>query len=221
VTDGKTAQTGWIQPHNGEKAFAITRLLANRQSHARGIVYSPGCALETFDIAITELRRYVYSFHCEPSPEIEIHGWIPHLGRLYDGDFRIEAKYVADWAPDFFKYDDGTTTEIPLVSAGTLDDQNHFHLPIPNLTADKFAGSPIHDGEIRIYIRNQKSGQIIDQWRFTSPDPKLRATRFGGIPIGSIKPDSDLFTFCPARSVLAHDQFGFALRPEPDSVCLP
>jgi hypothetical protein len=221
VSDKTTVRVGWINPQDGELTYAITRLSANDTSQVRGIVYSPGCALQTFDIAIQEPRSYRYSFPCEPISQIEIHGSIPQLGRLYDGDVRIEAKYVADWAPDFFKYDDGTTTEIPLGGAGTLDDQNHFHLPIPDLSRDKLAGSPTRGGEIRIFIRNQKSGQIIDLWKFTPQDSKLRATRFGGIPIGFIKPDSGLFTFCPARSVFAHDQFGFALRPEIDPACSP
>lgn len=221
ISDRTTVRTGWINPQEGEHIYAITRLSASNTSHVRGIVYSPGCVLQTFDIAIQELRSYQYSLRCEPVSQIEIHGSIPQLGRLYDYGVRIEANYVADWAPDFLKYDDGTTTEIPLGVSGTLDDQNSFRLPIPDLATDKLAGSPIHGGEIRIFIRNQMSGQIVDQWRFTSKDPKLSATRLGGIPVSLIKSGSGLFTFCPARSVFAHDQFGFALRPDIEPACSP
>jgi hypothetical protein len=210
-----------MTPQDGQHSYTITKLAANNTTHVRGIVYSPGCALQAFDIAIQEARGYRYSFPCEPTSPIEIQGAIPQLGRLYDGDVRVEAKYVAAWAPGLLKYDDGTTTEIPLGGVATLDEQNHFHLLIPDLSRDRLAGAPNRDGEIRIFIRNRESGQIVDQWRFASHDPKRGGTKFGGIPVGLIKPDSGVFAFCPTGSVFAHDPGGFALRPEIAPACSP
>jgi hypothetical protein len=210
-----------MNAQNGKPIYAITRLSAGDRARVRGIIYSPGCALRAFDIAIQEPRGYRYSFVCEPISQIEIRGAIPQMGRLYDGDVRIEAKYVVDWAPEFFKHDDGTTTEIPLGGSTRLDDKNQFQLLVPDLSRDKLAGSSTHGGEIRIFIRNQESGQIVDRWRFMSHDPEVRSAKFGGIPIGLIKPDSGVFSFCPTGSVFAHDESGFAARPETNSACSP
>jgi len=221
MSDGATVRSGWMTSQDGKPIYAIAKLSANRTAHVRGIVYSPGCALQVFDIAIQEPRAYRYSFACEPISQIEIRGSIPVRGRLYDGDVTVEAKYVAHWAPELFKHDDGTATEIPLGGSARLDDQNQFQLLVPDLSRDSLAGAPDHGGEIRIFVRNQESGQIVDRWRFISQDPKLRRTRFGGIPIGLIKPDSGVFAFCPIGPVFAHDEFGFAVRPEVRSACSP
>ena len=59
VSDKTTVRTGWINPQDGEHNYTVTRLSANKTSHLRGIVYSPGCALQTFDIAIQELKRII------------------------------------------------------------------------------------------------------------------------------------------------------------------
>jgi hypothetical protein len=221
MSDGTTVRSGWMTPPDGNPIYAITRLSAGDRARVRGIVYSPGCALQAFDIAIQEPRSYRYSFACEPIPQIEIRGSIPQKGRLYDGDVGIEAKYVVDWAPEFFKHDDGTVTEIPLGGSARLDDQNQFRLLIPDLSRDKLAGSRDHGGEIRIFVRNQESGQLVDRLGFISQEPELRRTRFGGIPTGLIRPDSGVFAFCPIGSVFVHDEFGFAVRPEMRSACSP
>jgi hypothetical protein len=186
VRDRTTVRASWMNPQDGEHIYRITKLSASSTSRARGVVYSPGCALQTFDIAIQDVRSYRNSFPCEAISQVEIHGSVPPLGRLYAHDIRIEAKYVADWAPEFVGYDDGTTTEIPLGRAATLDDQNQFRLSIPDLLKDKLACSTIHAGEVRIWVRDQVSGRIVDQWRLTSRNPKLRPTRLGGIPIACL-----------------------------------
>jgi hypothetical protein len=147
---------------------------------------------------------------------VEIHGTVPYLGKLFDHDFKVEAKYVPDWASDFFGYDDGTTTEIPLGPAVALDDQSHFHLSVPDL-----AGSRIGEGEIRIFIRDQVTVQIVDQLRVASRNPKVQASRLGGIRIESLKVDGGVFAFCPTKSTYAHDEFGFALRHDDDDGCPP
>ena len=221
VSDKTTVRAGWINPQDGEHTYAITRLSASNTSHVRGIVYSPGCVLQTFDIAIQELRSYQYSLRCEPVSQIEIHGSIPQLGRLYDYGVRIEANYVADWAPDFLQIRRRHHHGDPVRRCGNPRRSKYFRLPIPDLAQDKLAGSPIRGGEIRIFIRNQKSGQIVDQWRFTSKDPKLRRRSLEVFPSALLNRSSGLFTFCPARSVFAHDQFGFALRPEIEPACSP
>jgi hypothetical protein len=99
VRDRTTVRAGWMNPQDGEHIYKITKLSASSTSHARGVVYSPRCALQTFDIAIQDVRSYRYSFPCEAISQVEIHGSVPPLGRLYAHDIRIEAKYVADWVP--------------------------------------------------------------------------------------------------------------------------
>ena len=127
---------------------------------------------------------------------------------------------MAVWVPDFFGYDDGTTTEIPLGGGGTIDAQNRFRLAITDLSRDRLANSPNHSGEIRIFVRDQKSGQIIDQWRSVPQDAGVPVQKFGGIPVGLLhRTDGGAFSFCAVRSVSAHDEFGFAIRREAESDC--
>ena len=198
VKDLTAVRSGWIVSRDAEHPHTVTNLRPSPTNHIRGIVYSPGCALQTFDQPIQDARSYQYVFHCEPIPKVEIHGTVPYLGKLFDHDFKVEAKYVPDWASDFFGYDDGTTTEIPLGPAVALD-----------------------EGEIRIFIRDQVTVQIVDQLRVASRNPKVQASRLGGIRIESLKVDGGVFAFCPTKSTYAHDEFGFALRHDDDDGCPP
>lgn len=221
VVSGDTVvQSGWVRTTGNVRDYVITRLPAGNDSRVKGVLYLPGCAVRTFDISIPEARDYQYLFSCEPIPQIQLRGSIPPLGKLYDDDVVIEAKCVIAWA-GFFGYDDGTTTEIPLGSAVTLDDETHFHLTIPDLSRDPLVNSANHEGQVRIFIRSQKTGQIIDQWRFVPKDSTVRVNRFGGIPVALIKPDSGVLSFCPIRSVLPHDGYGFAARPPANGDCQP
>ncbi len=221
TADNQSRKAGWTGSRNEQGDYLIKGIQASRETRFRAIVFVQGCSLRTLDIAITESRNYRYAFVCESLPQKEIQGTIGQSGS-YGQEITLEAKYIASWAPAFFAYDDGTTTEIPLGSKVNIVAQNKFVLPIPDLSKDKIAGSASYPGEIRIFVRENASGRIIDQLRVLSNNQAVRATRFGGIPIAALSVEHPVFTFCETSSAYSHDKYGFAHRENiAEEVCHP
>ena len=212
---------GWITSQDGESIYRITGIHASDATRLKAIVYVPGCALQTVDIAISEQKNYQYSFRCLLLPQTQIEGTVEQ--RLNNREkVTIEAKYVASWAPAFFECDDGTTTEIPLESKTTLDGQNNFILQIPDLSKDKLASAADHLGEIRFWVRERASGRIVDQLRVVSKNPAVQVTRLGGLPIAALSAPVSVLKFCDtADSFWSHDRYGFAIREDAGERCVP
>jgi hypothetical protein len=213
LVNTRTARTpGWIVSESGEESYDVAGISPGPVSRFRGILYAPGCALQLADIAIAEAKNYSYVFPCEPVKQVEIQGVVTHP-HLNEPRLMIEAKYVAAWAENFFGYDDGADTEIPLGSVATVDDQNRFRLSVPNLEKEK-------GGEIRIWVRDQDNGRIKDQLKVSLQTPESQRTRLGGIPMTALNSTALLFDVCSANPPAEHDKYGFALRDDLD-VCQP
>jgi hypothetical protein len=212
-------RTGWISPAEGAQSVEIAQVPAGRPAHLKAILYAPGCQIKTLDLAVTESRAYEYSFQCKALPEIEITGRLIRLDRLYGYKVRIEAKYVADWAPAFFKYRDGTVTAIPLGGAAFLDSENSFRLPVPDFSKDEIVGSRDRAGELEIWARDQASGRLIAQLRLLPTNRAAKPTRLGGIPVGTNDVSDLEFSPCAANPPEARDRFGFAMRPDAEDAC--
>jgi len=212
---------GWITSEDKTSDYKITGIHASQDTRFRAIVYVPGCALQTVDLAIAEARNYQYSFRCLLIPQTQIQGTVLQPGGSLLHDVTVEAKYVATWAPAFFQYDDGTTTEIPLGDKATFNGQNKFSLQIPDLSKDKLATSADHPGEIRIWVRDNENGQVADQLRLTSNDPAKPVSRMGGIPISALSDNGAVLRFCETEALISHDSYGFAVRDESAGRCAP
>jgi len=212
---------GWITPEDKTSDYKISGIHASENTRFRAIIYVPGCALQTVDLAISEARNYQYSFRCVLVPQTQIQGTVLQPGGGLMRNVTVEAKYVANWAAAFFQYDDGTATEIPLGDKATFNGQNKFSLQIPDLSKDKLASSADHPGEIRIYVRDDANGQIADQLRLTSADPAKPVSRMGGIPISALSDNGAVLRFCETESLLSHDSYGFAVRDDSAGRCAP
>ena len=183
VCYGKNRIAGWTSPQNGE-AHRIEGIFSGLKTRVRGVLYAPGCALQTFDVAVKDARLYQYQFRCDPLPQTEIRGDTGSYGSLLRGrSLRIEAKYVALWTPDFLGYDDGTTTEIPLVGESAVDEQGRFRLSIPDFAKDKIASAPNHAAEFRIWAVDLDDDRLFAKLRLLAGTYEAQPSRLGGIPI--------------------------------------
>jgi hypothetical protein len=218
---GRSRIAGWTSPQSGE-AHRIDGIFSGPKTRVKGVLYAPGCGLQTMDISIKEARLYRYPFHCDPVPQTEIQGVTGPLDSPHRGhQVRIEAKYVALWAPAYFGFDDGTTTEIPLAGESSVDERGHFRLSIPDFRKDKLASSPNHPAEIRVWARDQDDDQVFAKLKLLPENSKTPLTRFGGIPLDSIGSSLLVFETCYADPPAAHDEFGFNIRSLPENDCTP
>jgi len=211
--------TGWISPSPGEQSVTVPLLAAGPSTRIRAILYVPGCQLQRFDLPITERRAYNYSFQCRALPQTEIAGAITRADRLGTYSLAIKAKYVVGWAPQFFGYNDGTDTVIPLESTSTFDSKNlTFRLSMPDLSKDVLASSQNHQGEIQIWTQDANTGKRIAKLRLISRLPENQQKRFGDLPVGT--PQTRLLQFAScAMPPEEHDAYGFGKRPDGGDGC--
>lgn len=193
--------------------------MAGPSTHIRAILYAPGCQLQTFDLPITELRAYNYSFQCHAVPQTEIQGVVTRADRLSTYSWAIQARYVAGWAPQFFGYDDGTATVIPLESTSNFDPRDlTFRLSMPDLSQDVLANSQNHPGQIQIWAQDAKTGKRIAKLRLISSLTENAHKRFGDLPIGM--PTRSLLQFAScAMPPEEHDAYGFGKPADAGDVC--
>ena len=218
---GRNRIAGWTNPQSTGESKRLEGIFAGPKTRIKGILYAPGCALQTMDISIKEPRPYQFSFHCDPVPQTEIQGATGPLDPLHNGHkLKIEAKYVALWAPAFLGYDDGLTTEIPLVGESSVDEQGHFRLSIPDFTKDKLASSPNHPAELRMWARDLEDNQVLAKLRLLSGNYKAQPSPFGGIPVDSIGSSLLEFATCYADPQAVRDEFGFNVRGSPETDCV-
>jgi hypothetical protein len=219
IIENQKRSAGWITAEDGTAVYKISGIHASEATRFRAIVYVPGCALQTVDLGISERKVYQYTFRCVLIPQTQIQGTVSdgHAGE----DVTVEAKYVASWAPAFFQYDDGTTTEIPLGDKTTFKSDEKFSLQIPDLSKDKLVTAPDHPGEIRIWVRDRADGKVEDQLRLTSNNPAIPVTRMGGVPISALSENGAVLHFCETESFITRDSYGFAIRDDAAGRCKP
>ena len=186
VSDGESKRIGWLTPKPGQTSFSIAVPPAGS---VKGIAYAPGCALQTFSIAADAPQTY--NFRCDAVSSRQIIGSVTSLAHRFDHTVRVEAKV-------FLGFDSGTAVEIPLGASAAFDDQNQFRLSIPDLA----------EGEIRLFVRDQITGQIVDELR---PVPENRNWRH--------TPQS-VVAFIFATDSCAHDEFGFSFRSDNAGHCV-
>jgi hypothetical protein len=218
-SDGRTRRTGWMKASEGKDSYQIQGLAAGLPSRFKAIFYAPGCALQTLDLTIADAQSARYSFRCDPVSQTEIVGVVERLDRLYQHKVTIEAKYVAQWAGDFFGYEDGTSTDIPLGTVATLDEASRFRLAVPDFNNDGIVRVQKLAGEIRLWARDRVSGELVARLRVVPGTRWPRAPGLGGIPIGELGGSPFVFAACAANPPGVHDKFGFATRPEPADAC--
>jgi hypothetical protein len=203
---------GWIQPRPNVSSYTIST--THGAARIRALLYIPGCAIQTFDLALSDQGSQQYSFVCQALPTIEMGGVLARPDRLYGRKVQLQARYVARWAQSFLGLDDEIVTFIPIGETTDISSSGEFHLSLPDLSQDALAGSPDHPGELQIWARDVGSGRIAAQ---LIPDGSK--TRMGGFPIQDLYPSKIVFTPCAANNPRVRDALGFALRPGPYDNC--
>jgi hypothetical protein len=93
---------GWVQPRPGVSSYLISKLRNGRPAAKfRAIIYTPGCAIGTVVLTPSNSEVQSYSFDCRPLPDIAIAGTLRRPDLLYGPNFKVQAKYIARWAPAF------------------------------------------------------------------------------------------------------------------------
>jgi len=220
VTGDSLGFSGWIVPESQMSSYRVNHLPVGPATRFKAILYSPGCALRVLDIPINAVQEFKYMFDCDSVSSVNIRGTVKGYDRFYAHKVRIEAKYVALWAPAFYGSDDGSTTAIPLGSTAALSDAGYFWLSIPDLSSDKLAASEDHPGEIQFWARDKVSGLVVAQLRLSPENGLSQPTRLGGIRPQEVSAQL-VFLPCAANPGVPHDHFGFALRPDPHGACDP
>jgi hypothetical protein len=209
---------GWIQPLPAVTSYVIGTTSKGRPATGiKAVLYAPGCAIQTLDLTLSGSDNPQYYFICHPVRNTWIEGALTRSDRLYGLDVRLQAKYVARWAPRFMRLEESLITSIPVGTVAYLSADGRFRLEIPDFSQDPLAAAPDHPGEIQIWARDKNSGVVVAQLIPTGA--QLIKARMGGLKIQSEYPSEIVFAPCAANPPRVHDRIGFALRPDAGDAC--
>jgi hypothetical protein len=212
---------GWVEPSAGLSSYFIDTNTRNRAAtRIRAILYAPGCAIQTLDLALDGSNAQ-YAFVCHELKTISIGGTVSRADRFMRRPVKLEARYLARWAQRFLGLDDDLITAIPVGDIAELSADGRFRLVLPDLSQDPLAGAPDHAGEVRIYAKDKKSEALVAQLIPTGLP--LITTRMGGLNAQSAYPADPLFTTvfepCATTPPPVRTREGFLIRPEATNAC--
>lgn len=186
---------GWVDPKAGVSSYFLeTAQNGKAARRLRALIYAPGCAIETYDLAIAGSGVEQIAYGCRPVAWFWMTGAVTGLK-----DSRIQAKFTARWVQQFFDLPDGIVTQVPVGEANYSTDDGQFRLMLPAFS----------DGEVQFWAADRSDGRILGR---LVPDEPLRPAE-----------SSVRFSVCGTKESRAHDQFGFALRGQEgvDVACPP
>jgi hypothetical protein len=160
-----------------------------------------------------------YSFICQPLGSVAISGKLVRSDRLYGREIKLQAKYIARWAPTFPGIGNDLPLTISVGDVGLVSADGRFRMSVPDLARDPLAGTSERAGELQIWAVDKTSGDAVAQLTPATPQP-LKAG-MGGLKLRSEYPAEIVFAPCTVnpKSKQGHDQEGFALRPDPSDAC--
>ncbi len=135
---GADRPLSWVQPRAGVSSYAVG---TNRAGRIRAVIYAPGCAVQTLDVALP--ASSAYSFECRPVGQVRIEGTIRRMDRLYGREVEVQAKYIARWA--------GMAVGIPVGDTARVAADGQFRVAAPDLPRDS----------LQIWARDRTSGEAI------------------------------------------------------------
>jgi len=185
---------GWVQPRPGISAYIIGT--ARGDSSAAGIkavLYAPGCAIQTLDIALSNASNPRYSFVCQPLGSVGIAGKLVQTERLTLHEVKVQANYIARWAQPFLGLGD-ILVSIPVGDVSDLSEDYHFRISVPDFSRDRLAGTPDHPGAIQIWATDKSNGDEVGQL-IAEGSPTFK-TRMGGLKIQREYPAETVFAPC-------------------------
>lgn len=208
----------WVHPRAGVSSYFIGTAREGRQAaRIKAILYAPGCAIQTLDVAVSASSDQQYSFDCRPLASVRIAGTLTRMDLLNGHEVKIQANYVARWAQRFLGLDNSLVTSIPVGGAVYLSADGRFSLPVPDFSQDALAASADHPGELQIWARDKATSILVAQL-IPAGSPVVKA-RMGGLKIRSEYPSEIGFVPCSESARPVHDAFGFAQRTDLTGTC--
>jgi hypothetical protein len=210
---------GWVHPLPKISSYGISTTFEGRPvTGIKAILYAPGCAIQTLDLSLTGADNPQFPFICQPMGNIAIQGALILPERLYGRKVKLQAKYIARWAPSFLGLDESVVTSIQIGDVAHVSADGRFRLEIPDLSQDPLAGKPDHPGELQVWAKDETSDAIVA--KLIPTDPLFIKARMGGLKVRNQYPEV-VFAPCAARSAQPHDKEGFAMRPDIADACDP
>lgn len=196
---GDIPTCSWISPSPNRTVYTIGG--GARVKYLKGILYAPGCAVETFTVELPELS---HRFTCRPLPTLPLSGEIFTKDPSYGSRVELSATYAAPWAKRFFGTADALTN-IPLGKPERLPENNRFQFAVPDFASDPLTAS----GSLYIWAKEKATGKLA-----ALLVPEGAQKKIDSLKVQAHYPASLVFRPCPATPAPVHDKFGFAIRGE-------
>jgi hypothetical protein len=192
---------GWVQPRANVSSYVIaTAHEGQTAARIKAILYAPGCAIQTIDLPLSNSTNPQYTFLCQPLGNVRIGGKLTQTDRLSGREVKLQAKYIARWAPNFLGLATAIPLTIPVGDAADLSAGNSFQMSIPDLSRDPLAGAADHPGEFQIWAKDKDAGNDVAQLEpIGAPESR---TRTSGLKIQAGYPAAIVFAPCALPQAL-------------------
>lgn len=191
----------WVKAKPGLSEYKIEAAPAGTTaSSLKAILYSPGCAVDAFQIT---LPAPVHTFVCRPLPPVLLTGELTRADSAYPRQVELQATYLAVWANRFFGVKDGPVPSIPLHGPVYIGEDNRFRFLIPDFASDPVTAS----GAMNIWAKDRATGD-----RVAILIPAGSKTNINSVEVGHEYPVNRAFVACGVSGTAIRDNIGFALR---------
>lgn len=200
----------WVKTKPGINSYRVG-IADSPNASLRAIFYAPGCAIETVD---SSLQRGSATFTCSPLKTLPLRGQLRITEWLAHRNIRVQAKYVAQWAPGFLGIAKEAPLTIKLPDRVPVEPDGHFQITVPDLASDPHAGVASGMGELQLWAVDAVHGSPIAH--LLPLNNAKTDDRTGSIRVLSSYPNEILFDVCsvgPEETHLIHRD-GFVVRGE-------
>jgi hypothetical protein len=210
---------GLVQVRPGVSSYVVSTMAGERAATGiKALLYAPGCALQTLDLALSGSNTPQYAFICRPVPAVSISGKVAHPDRLYSRGATLQARYIARWAAGFLGVDDSFVPVIPVGEVSNVAADGSFQISVPDFSAPAgTAGTVNRAEEFQIWAKDKVSSNLMAL--LIPQGHQSITTRMGGLKILGTYPTDIVFAPCDINSAQTHDAEGFALRPDIANTC--
>ena len=202
---------GWVDARPGVPSYRISTN-GRRGGTIRAVLYAPGCAIETLDLALRAAANPTHTFDCKPIGTVSLRGRLTRTDWMDGRDLRLQARYVARWAPSFLGLKLLVPMIVPLNGRVAADADGRFDMTLPDFAQDPQSGSSDHTGEVQIWAVDPLHGTEIAH---LIPVGKSNSgNRTGSLRIEPAYPTEVVFDPCsigrPPMGLIKRD--GFVVR---------
>jgi hypothetical protein len=165
----------------------------------RAVIWAPGCAVSTYDIAIPGPHPRPIAYQCVLLPATTLTGQIRSVSLISGRPYELAISYSASWQCQFFGWFDCMVPQLPIATVAPAADGT-FRVELPDFSRDpviaKFKDPNGRIGNFQLLLRDPETLNHIAELKPEADDLSVPG---GGLKALSAYPPDIVFKTVKAR----------------------